>query len=757
MNRGGDLVTGGQPARGPDAYPGLLAALMAAIRPEFRADVLAVDRADPVLGGPSCTVAGCPRAAFARGICRSHYNRWQEEGRPDFTQFAASTGPVMRGHQPAGSCIVPGCQYGRFGRGLCSRHHRAWRKAGKPVLAAWLAAPAATAATFAVRSCRVPSCELWAEGKVPLCLPHRAQWRWDGSPGLEEFAAACEDRLAGLERIDFRPLPAHLRMEVQYAVQQRRDDARQPTAPRIIRRLISAVARSGVTSLLDWPEQAWRDYPPLNSKGGASQVRVLAVYARQKTENLYYGTGWDTEYPRDVWRLRNLGFTGPRAHIRFDGIPQDWLRELAKRWLRWQLSNGLSTAHATRAAAAVTRLGVFLAQAGITAITQVDRAVLERYLAELATLSWHQRRDFTGLASGFFQAIRRHRWDAALPADAMFFREDHPRRPARLPRALAEHVMAQVEHPGNLARCQDPVVRLITIILIRCGLRAGDALALPRQGCIARDGDGAPYLRYYNHKMKREALVPIDEELQGLIGEQQQRVLARWADGSCPHLFPGLNANLGGQRSYPAVTYRSRLNRWLEDCDIRDEHGQPVHLTPHQWRHTLGTRLINRDVPQHVVQKILDHDSPEMTAHYARLSDKTVREHWEKARKVSATGQPVQISPDAPLGDAAWTKHQISRATQALPNGYCQLPVVKTCPHANACLTCPMFVTTPEFLPRHHAQRQATLQLITAAEAAGHSRVAEMNKQVGANLDNIITALEADHDSGQQEAAADVS
>jgi integrase len=53
-----------------------------------------------------------------------------------------------------------------------------------------------------------------------------------------------------------------------------------------------------------------------------------------------------------------------------------------------------------------------------------------------------------------------------------------------------------------------------------------------------------------------------------------------------------------------------------------------VHLTPHQWRHTLGTILINRDVPQHVVQKILDHDSPQMTAHYARLSDKTVREHW---------------------------------------------------------------------------------------------------------------------------------
>jgi hypothetical protein len=31
-----------------------------------------------------------------------------------------------------------------------------------------------------------------------------------------------------------------------------------------------------------------------------------------------------------------------------------------------------------------------------------------------------------------------------------------------------------------------------------------------------------------------------------------------------------------------------------------------------------------------------------------------------------------------------------------------------------------MFVTIAEFLPQHHAERQATLQLITAAEAVGH-------------------------------------
>ena len=59
-----------------------------------------------------------------------------------------------------------------------------------------------------------------------------------------------------------------------------------------------------------------------------------------------------------------------------------------------------------------------------------------------------------------------------------------------------------------------------------------------------------------------------------------------------------------------------------------------------------------------------------------------------------------------------------------------------------ACLTCPMFLTTSEFLPQHHAQRQQTLELITAAEARGHGRLAEMNRTVLSNLDTIIDTLE---------------
>jgi ferredoxin len=216
-----------------------------------------------------------------------------------------------------------------------------------------------------------------------------------------------------------------------------------------------------------------------------------------------------------------------------------------------------------------------------------------------------------------------------------------------------------------------------------------------------------------------------------------------------PHLFPALSANANGQRALTYNSYRTALNSWLVDCEVRDEHGQPARLTPHQWRHTFACRLINRDVPQEVVRVLLDHESTQMTAHYARITDQTVRRRWEQATKVNIKGERVTLDPDGPLGQAQWAKTRYGIATQTLPHGYCGLPVQKSCPHANACLTCPVFLTGPEFLPELRAHRGRTLTLIDQAETTGHSRVLEMNKQVLSNLDQMITEVEIEDVPGE--------
>jgi len=747
-------VTGPETADGGQcqAPAGLLEKLMAAVRPEFRGGVLVFDPADPVFGGDACRVPRCGRTARSAGMCYAHYQRWDKAGRPDPAAFAASgeaAGPWF-GHAPLAGCTVPGCGFGAAQRRLCRRHLRAWQRSGEPDAGEWAVSQPPAVPGAGQEACRIRYCRLWAHPAAVLCSSHHRKWKQLGCPDLEEFIGGCDQPADAREQADLTALPGRLRLEVQYALQCRRDDNMIKTRPTTVRSMIRWLSASGAASLLDRGERDWRAACPPGASRNKHLVALVA-YAHRKVTDLAEGGGWSNEYPRDTWRMRRLGIGSQCATLQFAGIGQQWLRDLAKRWTRWRLSTGLEAQTCYRGVRALTRFSGFLAAAGIGGAGGITRDVLERYLADLAVpmAGKKEHRDHIGQVSAFLRDIRRHQWDASLPVSAVIFPEDYPREGEPLPRALAGHVMAQVEDPANLARQDNPAYRLITLILVRCGLRITDATAIPAD-CIVRDADGAPYLRYYNRKMKREALVPIDDELETLITRQRERNRERWPDGT-PVLFPRPTANIDGTRPVGSSTYRDGLYRWLEQCDIRDEHGEPARLTPHQWRHTLGTVLINRDVPQHVVQKILDHDSAEMTAHYARLSDRTVRDHWERARKVNSEGRPVEIRAGGALGDAAWAKQRLSRATQALPNGYCELPLVRTCPHANSCLTCPMFVTSAEFLPQHRAQRQQTLQIITAAEANGHARVAEMNRQVAGNLDKIIASLE---DGGEQKAAA---
>lgn len=730
---------------------GLRTKLLAAVRSEFRADVRYVYPADPALGGPACRIGQCARVARRCGLCSGHGLRWVREGRPDLDTFVATTEPAMRGQRRYEACLVSGCGYGQHVRRLCERHHGWWQRSGTPDVAVWLVTATPLGADDPQPLCHVPSCSRWAEPRGRLCVKHAVRWRSQGRPRIGQFSNACEIEQSVCEHVDFTVLEPHLRLEMQYVLQQRHDDpaGQALLRPSLLQHVFGLIAASGMTSVLAWPEADWHVFTDASTTRSWSSTRSFLSYARDRLEALQYGVGWEVEYPRQVWRLHNLGVHDAGvATISFTAIRQPWLTDLAKRWTRWRLSSGLSPTTVLTGVAGLSHFAPFLATLPIDELSKVDRPVLEKYLSHVhggGHGPWHRHR-LINTVNTFLEDVRRHRWDDTLPADAMFYREDSPRLPKPVPRALAEYVMAQVEKPEHLQMFGNPAYSLVTVILIRCGLRITDAVRLAFD-CVTTDAEAAPYLRYYNHKMKREALVPIDEELQRLIVEQQQQILRQWPQAT-PVLFPRPTTNRDGQKPLSGATYRSMLRSWLQRCDVRDELGQPVRLTPHQWRHTLGTRLINRDVPQEVVRRILDHESAEMTARYARLHDTTVRRHWEEARKVNISGDTVVLDPHGPLADAAWAKQRLSRATQALPNGHCGLPVTKSCPHANACLACPMFLTTAEFLPQHRQHRLETLQIISKAESEGHSRLAEMNRQVADNLEKIITALGTD-DPGQ--------
>lgn len=196
-------------------------------------------------------------------------------------------------------------------------------------------------------------------------------------------------------------------------------------------------------------------------------------------------------------------------------------------------------------------------------------------------------------------------------------------------------------------------------------------------------------------------LIPPSARAAAAIGSQQAHVRQQWPAGS-PWLFPGITGNDDGAKPCSHRTFAQQLAHWQHIIGLRDQAGQPVTVTGHQFRHTPGTRLINSGVPQHVVQKLLGHASPHMTARYARIHDTTIREAFDhyQSQRVNIAGQTLGYDPDAPTAAAEWVKHNLSRIQDSLPNGYCGRPPQQDCPHPNACLTCPGFQTTPEFL-RH--------------------------------------------------------
>jgi hypothetical protein len=159
-----------------------------------------------------------------------------------------------------------------------------------------------------------------------------------------------------------------------------------------------------------------------------------------------------------------------------------------------------------------------------------------------------------------------------------------------------------------------------------------------------------------------------------------------------------------------------------------------------------------------VIQRVLDHGSIEMTAHYAHLDDATVkREMLSFHERVNIRGERIALPVDGPLEQAAWMKERIARAKQALSNGYCGLPLVQSCPHPNACLSCENFLTDSSFRHIHQQQLTHTQTLLDRAKQNENVRLVEVLKQDTRSLQRIIDGLDAlDADNREESTPAGI-
>ena len=358
-----------------------------------------------------------------------------------------------------------------------------------------------------------------------------------------------------LDRFDLRHLPPVMRAEFAYALQRRADEARTQTRPDQLRRLLKRLP-AGAESFRDHDHDEWLEL--LGWRDRKSTARRFLADTLGWLDDLDHGVGWDSEFDRDIWQLRRLGYPNRDRRLCFDRIGPAWLRLLTKRWARWRLSTGIGPASVAFGLICVIDLAAAFPElaAGPQALT---RDLIERHLANLTVAHPNAKgRTLAHLAArrAATRAARQHGWEPRLPATAAVYHEDYPRQLEPSPRAISEAVMAQLEDPANLDRFDDPQARVLAEILMRSGLRVGDGVRLALD-CVVQTPTAPPTSPTATTRCAATPWSPSTSPLATTIATQQRQTMARFP--TTGHLLVREKRNPVGHLHYSADTFRHRL------------------------------------------------------------------------------------------------------------------------------------------------------------------------------------------------------
>jgi len=251
-------------------------------------------------------------------------------------------------------------------------------------------------------------------------------------------------------------------------------------------------------------------------------------------------------------------------------------------------------------------------------------------------------------ALGVLRAVLEAAVDARLIRDNPARKVHAPRRDAHLDRVLSpaeDRLLLEAldrQFPGRAD------ARLFVELLLYCGLRFEEAAALDRPHVAMRDQlvhvgpvlerDGT--IRPYGKSRAATRAVPVDDDLWPRLREHAMTVRPGSALASKPSglLFTSPH---GGPLDYSR--WRERVwRRGLHEVVERGPRAAILGLrttlddpqpTPHDLRHTCGTRLAEQGVPPHEIMSLLGHESLASVQRYLHPGDARFARAREATRR----------------------------------------------------------------------------------------------------------------------------
>lgn len=269
----------------------------------------------------------------------------------------------------------------------------------------------------------------------------------------------------------------------------------------------------------------------------------------------------------------------------------------------------------------------------------------------------------------------------------------------------------------------------IIYLLIFTGIRISELLNL-KVDSLKEKANGSYVLEIYQYKTEKYYSKPLDERAAKIISNEIQKNRERFGKENVKYVFVN-----DKNESITSGTINKTLKKVIIENNIKGRDGELLHVTTHMFRATLSTKLMSAGKDPKLVAKLLGQSTLSSLSHYATVD-------LEAAKQQLAP----RIAKDQVLISNIWKtendKEEIPETAIPLCNGFCNKDIeTGICKKATACLSCPMFIPSIQFINSYELQLQETEATIAVAKANGYTKLLENSIETKKQLESILEKL----------------
>lgn len=217
----------------------------------------------------------------------------------------------------------------------------------------------------------------------------------------------------------------------------------------------------------------------------------------------------------------------------------------------------------------------------------------------------------------FFKFLHKSQYISANPAENL----SAPKRPKSLPKFLTDDEMNNILDNVNINTPAGLRNKAILELLWATGMRVSELSGLNFEDLNLDENEITVF-----GKGAKERIV--------LISERAKKYLIQYIEIARPLISKENNQPI--TNSSPVFVNKTgfRLqNKTIRNCinEVADKIKLPKHITPHVFRHSFATRMIENGADLRVVQELLGHASISNTQIYTHLSTQHLKQEYNKA------------------------------------------------------------------------------------------------------------------------------